>query len=71
MAIGVPEIGAVLAGTFTLEQALGAAQLATRQYAKRQFTWFRNQPPATWHRSTTTETCALLQEFVTRFRYGA
>ncbi|MEO7689006.1 MAG: tRNA (adenosine(37)-N6)-dimethylallyltransferase MiaA [Sphingomonas sp.] len=69
MAIGVPELGAVIAGTSTLEQALAAAQLATRQYAKRQFTWFRNQPPATWHRSTTTETCALLQEFVTRFRY--
>lgn len=71
MAIGVPEIGAVMAGTSTLEQALAAAQLATRQYAKRQFTWFRNQPPAMWHRSSATETCALLQEFVTRFRYGA
>ena len=69
MAIGVPEIGALLAGTSTYEQALTAAQLATRQYAKRQFTWFRNQPPATWHRSTATETCALLEEFVTRFRY--
>lgn len=69
MAIGVPELGAVLAGTSTLDHALSAAQLATRQYAKRQFTWFRNQPPAMWHRSGTTETCALLQEFVTRFRY--
>ncbi|MEO9130427.1 MAG: tRNA (adenosine(37)-N6)-dimethylallyltransferase MiaA, partial [Sphingomonas sp.] len=69
MAIGVPEIGAVVAGTFTPDQALAAAQLATRQYAKRQFTWFRNQPPAMWHRSTATETCALLEEFVTRFRY--
>lgn len=70
MAIGVPEIASVLAGASTVQQALAAAQLATRQYAKRQFTWFRNQPPAMWHRSTATETCALLQEFVTRFRYG-
>jgi len=70
MAIGVPEIGAVLDGTSTLEQALTAAQLATRQYAKRQFTWFRNQPPAMWHRTSTTETCALLHEFETRFHYG-
>jgi tRNA dimethylallyltransferase len=70
LAIGVPEIGAVVAGTSTLEQAIAAAQLATRQYAKRQFTWFRNQPPATWHRSSATETCALLQEFETRFHYG-
>jgi len=70
LAIGVPEIGAVLAGTSTLPQALAAAQLATRQYAKRQFTWFRNQPPAMWHRSSATETCALLHEFETRFHYG-
>ena len=69
MAIGVPEIASVLAGTSTLQQALAAAQLATRQYAKRQFTWFRNQPPAMWHRSDATETCAALEEFVTRFHY--
>ena len=69
MAIGVPEIAGVLAGTSTVQQALAQAQLATRQYAKRQFTWFRNQPPAMWHRSDATETCAALQEFVTRFHY--
>ena len=67
LAIGVPEIGAMLAGTSTPQQALAAAQLATRQYAKRQFTWFRNQPPAMWHRTNATETCALLHDFVTRF----
>ncbi|GAA0299993.1 tRNA (adenosine(37)-N6)-dimethylallyltransferase MiaA [Sphingomonas oligophenolica] len=71
LAIGVPEIGAMLAGTSTLPQALAAAQLATRQYAKRQFTWFRNQPPAMWHRSSATETCVLLNEFETRFRHRA
>ena len=67
LAIGVPEIGALLAGTSTLQEALAAAQLATRQYAKRQFTWFRNQPPAMWHRTAATETCALFHDFVTRF----
>ena len=65
-AIGVSEIGAMLAGTFTAAQALAAAQVATRQYAKRQFTWFRNQPPAMWHRDAATETCALLHDFETR-----
>lgn len=65
-AIGVSEIGAMLAGTFTAAQALAAAQLATRQYAKRQFTWFRNQPPAMWHRDAATETCVLLHDFETR-----
>ena len=29
---------------------VSAAQLATRQYAKRQYTWFRNQPPSHWQR---------------------
>ena len=67
LAIGVPEIGAMLAGAMTSDQALAAAQLATRQYAKRQFTWFRNQPPAMWPRATATETCALLHDFETRF----
>ncbi len=49
-AIGVPEIAAMLAGEFTRDQALAAARLATRRYAKRQYTWFRRQPPADWPR---------------------
>ena len=47
-AIGVPEIAAMLAGTLTRDAALAAARLATRRYAKRQYTWFRNQLPAEW-----------------------
>jgi len=47
-AIGVPEIAAHLVGTITLEEAEARGQLATRQYAKRQFTWLRNQSPADW-----------------------
>lgn len=49
-AIGVPEIAAMLAGALSREAALAAAQLATRRYAKRQYTWFRHQPPADWPR---------------------
>lgn len=41
-AIGVGEICDVEAG-----------KLATRQYAKRQYTWFANQAPATWERVNT------------------
>ena len=41
-AIGVSEI-----------TELEAGQLATRQYAKRQFTWFANQAPKHWDRLTT------------------
>jgi tRNA dimethylallyltransferase len=51
-AIGVPQIAAYLAGEMTQDEALGSARLATRQYAKRQYTWFRNQPPASWQRSS-------------------
>ncbi|WP_341209381.1 tRNA (adenosine(37)-N6)-dimethylallyltransferase MiaA [uncultured Sphingomonas sp.] len=47
-AIGVPEIAAMLRGTLSRDDALAAAQLATRRYAKRQYTWFRNQLPADW-----------------------
>lgn len=54
-AIGVAELGAVLAGDATLPDAVAAVQLATRQYAKRQYTWFRNQPPPSWTRCDTTE----------------
>jgi tRNA dimethylallyltransferase len=42
-AIGVAELGAVLAGRMTLEAATAATQQATRNYAKRQCTWFRHQ----------------------------
>ena len=49
-AIGVPEITALLAGTISRGDAIARAQRATRQYAKRQYTWFRNQPPASWTR---------------------
>jgi tRNA dimethylallyltransferase len=70
-AIGVGEIAAMLAGDLTRDQALAAAQLATRQYAKRQFTWFRNQPPATWRRTDATETCVAIQHFETKLFEGA
>ena len=49
-AIGVREIAAFLSGEMTREEALTAGQTATRQYAKRQYTWFRRQPPADWPR---------------------
>jgi tRNA dimethylallyltransferase len=42
-AIGAPELIAHLHGHISLSQAQEAATLATRQYAKRQRTWFRNR----------------------------
>jgi tRNA dimethylallyltransferase len=49
-AIGVREIAAFLAGDHSRDQALAAGRTATRQYAKRQYTWFANQPPPEWPR---------------------
>lgn len=49
-AIGVPEIAAMLKGELDRPQAIAAGQQATRQYAKRQYTWFRHQPPESWPR---------------------
>lgn len=47
-AIGVAEIAAFLEGSLNRDEALERAQAATRQYAKRQYTWLRHQPPADW-----------------------
>jgi tRNA dimethylallyltransferase len=42
-ALGVPELAAALRGETPLEEAVARAKLATRQFAKRQGTWFRRQ----------------------------
>lgn len=47
-AIGVREITGYLNGTLSREEAIERASIATRQYAKRQSTWFRNQLSADW-----------------------
>lgn len=50
-AIGVPEIIAYLQGGLLGYDPLPHGRAATRHYAKRQFTWFRNQPPNDWPRA--------------------
>jgi tRNA dimethylallyltransferase len=42
-ALGLRELTRHLDGAIGLEEAISLAQVATRQYAKRQMTWFRNQ----------------------------
>jgi tRNA dimethylallyltransferase len=42
-AIGAPELAAHLRGEMDLAQAVSAAKLSSRQYAKRQRTWFRSR----------------------------
>jgi tRNA dimethylallyltransferase len=42
-AIGVPELSTHLRGETTLEEAMALAKTATRQFIKRQLTWWRGQ----------------------------
>jgi len=44
-AVGVRELAAYLRGETTRDEALDQMRQATRNYAKRQLTWFRNQMP--------------------------
>ncbi|NJN85607.1 MAG: tRNA (adenosine(37)-N6)-dimethylallyltransferase MiaA [Leptolyngbyaceae cyanobacterium SL_7_1] len=46
--LGYDEIGQYLAGAITLEQAQALTILHTRQFAKRQRTWFRADPTIEW-----------------------
>jgi tRNA dimethylallyltransferase len=52
-AIGVLEIAGYLLGEWSLEEAERRGAQATRNYAKRQFTWFRRQSPDIWPRIET------------------
>jgi tRNA dimethylallyltransferase len=49
-AIGVREIAAALDGRLSIGEAIERAKAATRQYAKRQATWFRHQMGSEWRR---------------------
>ena len=46
--IGYKEALACLEGRLDLQQAIELAFIATRQYAKRQMTWFRKEPGIEW-----------------------
>jgi tRNA dimethylallyltransferase len=66
-AIGVPEIGGWIAGTWPRAEAIARGQQATRNYAKRQYTWFRHQPPTDW-RTGETENISIAIHFEILFR---
>ncbi len=68
-AIGVPEISAMLSGKISRDEAITLGKIATRQYAKRQFTWFRNQSPANWPRWEREINDSNLHEIETILRY--
>jgi len=47
-AIGLTEIRQLIAGAISLQECREKIIVATRQYAKRQLTWFRNRSPWPW-----------------------
>jgi tRNA dimethylallyltransferase len=49
-AIGVSQIAAMFEGQMTRAEVIEKGSAATRQYAKRQMTWFRNQMDESWSR---------------------
>jgi tRNA dimethylallyltransferase len=68
-AIGVPEIAGFLAGDWSREEAASRGKQTTRNYAKRQYTWFRHQPPEQWHKIETVS-CNTVDLFETFFLYS-
>lgn len=54
-AIGVRQLLDADAGRMALAQAVSLAKIATRQYAKRQATWFRHQLGPHWLRAASAE----------------
>ena len=47
-AIGYKEFAAALRGEEPMERAVEEVKLRSRQYAKRQLTWFRRTPEVRW-----------------------
>ena len=46
--LGYRQALACLRGSMTVEEAIASTALETRQYAKRQWTWFRRDPDVIW-----------------------
>lgn len=76
-ALGVPELMAWLRGEMTGDEAVAAAQKATRRYAKRQFTWLRHQltpdvtVPAQYSESPREQFIPIIRRFVLTGARGA
>ena len=67
-ALGVPELSAHIRGKTTLTQATEDSKRATRNYAKRQITWFSNQFGKSEHISAQYSE-SLLEEIFSKIRF--
>ncbi|HUG61628.1 MAG TPA: tRNA (adenosine(37)-N6)-dimethylallyltransferase MiaA, partial [Methylomirabilota bacterium] len=68
-AIGVPEMIAAATGGITVDAAIISAVAATRRYAKRQETWFRNQMPD-WRRLPAGNFLAAAEDLAQQMKNG-
>lgn len=60
--VGYTEAIAALRGTMTTAEAIAHMQQATRNYAKRQLTWFRRDLRITWFEGTTQDVCTAVRQ---------
>jgi len=67
-AIGVPEIAALLRGDSDMDTCFAKGSLATRQYAKRQYTWFANQSAPGWPREMRVIDAVMIRELATKLQ---
>lgn len=58
-AIGVAELRDVIEGGLPVSEAVDRATIATRRYAKRQATWFRNQMGPEWRRASSADAASM------------
>ena len=63
--LGYKQTVQLLRGQITREQAIAQTQLETRQYAKRQWTWFRRDPEIKWLEGFGDDREVVAQAFVT------
>lgn len=65
-AIGYKETAAYLRGGKTLEETIGEIQQASRNYAKRQITWFKRLPGIRWLEAGDSDVAAQIREIYER-----
>lgn len=70
-AIGVRDIIDWREGRSDRDEMVARAQAATRQYAKRQYTWFRHQLPADWAKHEAQLDDNLIEEIATKLHAEA
>ena len=65
--VGYRQIWQYLEGELSLEEAIERAIIATRQLAKRQYTWLRSWPEVQWYDSLDSQAMLECKQFITDF----